>query len=179
VPSRKTSVRAAPSGNTALKVLQLTLNVKRVTSVHSEAPLCVLVQVVGTVILKLAIKKLSAQLIHTAHAVQATPSLAMISILAQVAPNSKFSAKMVITLTRSLPLLEDRISAGCAQLEPIQSLILSAALLAQKAIFAMEVPTPTCQFHYLSIVVKFALRVLTVPRDPTLKNFAPLEPTTR
>jgi hypothetical protein len=129
--------------------------------------------------MKLAFKRLSVQLIHTAHAVQLSPNLATISTYAQLELSNRFSAKMATMLTRDLPLMVGKICARCAVLEPIQSLIQLAALLAHLAIFATVVPTQTRLFQSLTIVVKFALRELIVPRDLTKKNFALLEPTTR
>jgi hypothetical protein len=128
---------------------------------------------------RLGIKKSNVQLIHTAHAVQPTLSLVMISTYAQLVLKNRFSVRMATLLTRSHPNMEDRICARSALLEPTQFQILLAAHPAHPAIFATAVPTLTHLFQSHTTVVRFALRVLTVPKDLTLKNFALPEPTTR
>ena len=92
-------VKVVPLVNTALKVQLTQLNAKKVSHVPSEVLQWSLVQVAGTVMKKLVIKRLSVQSIHTALEVLVTPFLVMRNILAQHVLNSRFSARMVSMLT--------------------------------------------------------------------------------
>ena len=175
----KMHVRVAPLVNIVLKV-QLTLSiVKMVSHVPSEVLRWSLVQVAGTVMKKLVIKKLSVQSIHTAQEDQVTPFLAMRSILAQHVLNSKFSVKMVSTLTLNHQHMEDKISAKNAQsvLTQLQTLLVDR--LALPAIYVSEVPTPTHLSQFTITEAKFAPRALTVLKDLLLRNCVLLEPTTK